>query len=106
MDLAKSIGPDCQLKTIGLRPGEKIHEEMIATSDSFYTYDIGSYYVILPVDTFENSESFMNIPKWKAKDYIEYWKADKVPEMFSYNSFNNTEWETEESLIELIKNYT
>ena len=48
MDVAEAIGPDCEKKIIGLRPGEKIHEEMITSSDSFYTYDIGNYFTILP----------------------------------------------------------
>ena len=48
-DLAKSIGPSCKIKYVGVRSGEKIHEEMITASDSFTTYDIGKYYVILQV---------------------------------------------------------
>ena len=50
LDIAKAIAPECKLKFIGIRPGEKIHEEMITYSDSHYTYDIGKYYVILPFD--------------------------------------------------------
>src|SRR5690554_2651812 len=48
MDVAEAIGPECEKKINGIRPGEKIHEEMITTSDSFYTYDLGKYYAILP----------------------------------------------------------
>ncbi len=48
LDLAEAIAPDCTLETIGIRPGEKIHEEMITPSDSFTTYDLGKYYAILP----------------------------------------------------------
>ena len=48
IDLAKSIEPNCKIKVIGIRPGEKIHEEMISESDSFTTFDIGDYYIILP----------------------------------------------------------
>ena len=47
-EVAKAIGPNCEQKNIGIRPGEKVHEEMITASDSFFTYDIGSYYVIVP----------------------------------------------------------
>ncbi len=47
-DVAIAIGPDCKYPVVGIRPGEKIHEEMITSSDSFSTYDLGEYYVILP----------------------------------------------------------
>ena len=47
-DVAQAIGPNCKHKVIGIRPGEKIHEEMITASDSFFTYDIGEYFVIVP----------------------------------------------------------
>ena len=52
-DLAKSIGPNCRINFVGIRPGEKIHEEMISSSDSFNTIDIGKYFIILP--TINNS---------------------------------------------------
>ena len=45
-DLAEAIGPGCKKHIIGIRPGEKIHEEMITVSDSFSTIDLGSYYAI------------------------------------------------------------
>lgn len=47
-DVAKAIGPDCEQRVVGIRPGEKIHEEMITESDSFNTVDLGRYYAILP----------------------------------------------------------
>lgn len=49
-DLAEAIGPSCEKPIVGIRPGEKIHEEMITASDSFATVDLGAYYAILPVD--------------------------------------------------------
>ena len=49
-DLAKAIGPNCKIEVTGIRPGEKIHEEMITTSDSFTTIDLNQYYAILPSD--------------------------------------------------------
>jgi UDP-N-acetylglucosamine 4,6-dehydratase len=49
-DLAEAIGPGCQKPVSGIRPGEKIHEEMITSSDSFTTIDLGDYYAILPTD--------------------------------------------------------
>lgn len=94
LDVAEAIGPDCKKPVIGIRPGEKIHEEMITSSDSFFTFDLGKYYAILPQN-----------PMWKMDDYCAHFNAKKVPEGFSYNSKNNTEWETVESLRSLIKKY-
>ncbi len=91
MDVAQAIGPECEHKINGIRPGEKIHEEMITSSDSFTTYDLGKYYVILP-----------QVTNWKLADYIENFKASLVPQGFHYTSQNNTEWETVESLRKLI----
>ena len=94
LDIAKAIGPKCEHKTIGIRPGEKIHEEMITSSDSFTTYDLGKYYVILP-----------QTPSWKLSEYINYFKAKPVPQGFNYSSGSNTEWETVNTLRELIKEH-
>jgi UDP-N-acetylglucosamine 4,6-dehydratase/5-epimerase len=91
-DVAEAIGPDCEHKVVGIRPGEKVHEEMITPSDSFYTYDLGKYYTILPSN-----------PKWKLKDYIQSQNATKVAEGFHYHSGENTQWETVASLRNLIK---
>lgn len=94
MDVAEAIAPSCEHKVIGIRPGEKVHEEMITPSDSFYTYDLGKYYTILP-----------SKPKWKVDNFIAEHKAKKVEEGFAYNSGENTEWETVESLRGLIKEH-
>ena len=94
LDIAKAIGPECEIKVIGIRPGEKIHEEMITVSDSYSTYDLGKYYVILPQMT-----------TWKIEDYIKHFAARLVPDGFSYSSDKNTEWETVEQLRVLIKNH-
>ncbi len=91
MDIAKAIGPNCQHKVIGIRPGEKIHEEMITSSDSFFTYDLGKYYAIIP-----------QTPIWAVDSFIERFNAQKVPDGFSYNSGDNEEWETIDSLRSLI----
>lgn len=91
MDIAEAIGPDCEHKVIGIRPGEKVHEEMITPSDSFYTYDLGKYFTILP-----------SHPKWKLDEFIKEFSAEMVPHGFAYNSGTNTEWETVESLRNLI----
>ena len=93
-DVAEAIGPDCEKPIIGIRPGEKIHEEMISSSDSFFTYDLGKYYVILPTVT-----------DWNIEDYKKAFHAQKVENGFSYTSGENKEWETVESLKELIKKH-
>jgi len=93
-DVAKAIGPQCMHKEVGIRPGEKIHEEMITTSDAFYTYDLGKYYVIIP-----------QTPIWNLKDFISNFNAKLVAEGFSYNSGANKDWETVDSLRALIKEH-
>lgn len=93
-DVATAVAPDCRQEVIGIRPGEKIHEEMITSSDSFYTYDLGKYYTILP-----------SVPKFSINEYITFFSAKKVTEGFNYDSGTNTEWETIESLRQLIKNH-
>lgn len=91
MDLAKAIGPNCDYKIIGIRPGEKIHEEMITDSDSFFTLDIGKYYVIIPQE-----------PKWKKEDFIKTFDAKTVPIGFRYNSATNDDWLSIEAIRKLI----
>ena len=94
MDIANAIGPDCEHRINGIRPGEKIHEEMITSSDSFTTYDLGKYYVILP-----------QVPNWRVSDYIDHFSAKLVPKGFNYTSNDNTEWESVESLRKLISEH-
>lgn len=94
LDVAEAIAPGCEKIVVGIRPGEKIHEEMISTSDSFYTYDLGKYYVILPPVT-----------KWKLENFVTEFNAQKVPNGFCYNSGSNHEWETVDSLRMLIKTH-
>ena len=93
-DVAEAICPNCEIKVVGIRPGEKIHEEMIAASDSFTTYDLGKYYVILP-----------QVTNWNLNEYISSFNAKKVPQGFYYNSGENTEWESVDSLRNLIKEH-
>jgi UDP-N-acetylglucosamine 4,6-dehydratase len=94
MDVAKAIGPECEHRIIGIRPGEKIHEEMITSSDSYNTYDLGKYYVILPT-----------VPNWNIEEFKSSFNAKKVENEFNYSSGQNTEWETVESLRKLIQNF-
>jgi FlaA1/EpsC-like NDP-sugar epimerase len=75
-------------KIIGIRPGEKIHEEMISISDSFNTIDIGKYYVVIPVNDELKIQEFL----------IKKFNGIKVKYGFNYNSGSNSDKETIESL--------
>lgn len=90
-EVAKAIAPDCKIEIIGIRPGEKVHEEMITSSDSFTTYDLGDYYVILP-----------QVPNWNLEQYIKHFNAKKVTPGFNYSSGENEEWVSAKELRELI----
>lgn len=91
-ELAEAIGPSCEHKVVGLRPGEKIHEEMITSSDSFSTYDLGKYYVILP-----------QVPVWNREQFISTFGARPVTPGFSYSSGANDEWLSVEQIRSLIR---
>jgi UDP-N-acetylglucosamine 4,6-dehydratase (inverting) len=90
--VAKAIAPNAKLDFIGIRAGEKLHEEMITESDSFYTIDIGKYYAILPAGC-------------NKKKYIDYYKGKEVPLGFRYNSGENSEWVNVEEMRKLIKEF-
>ena len=92
MDIANTICEKCEKKIIGIRPGEKIHEEMITPSDSYNSYDLGKFYVILPTN-----------PTWNLNDYLKKYNGKKLKEGFSYNSGTNTEWVSIRDLKNLIK---
>jgi UDP-N-acetylglucosamine 4,6-dehydratase (inverting) len=90
-DVAKVIGPDCEHPIIGIRPGEKIHEEMITSSDSFNTVDLGKYFAILPSAGAHSVES-----------YCAAHGGQLVPPGYSYDSGSNTDFLTVEQLRKLI----
>lgn len=93
-DVANAIGPECKHPVVGIRPGEKVHEEMITVSDSFNTVDLGKYYAILP-----SSETVLR------QRYIEEDGAAPVPVGFSYNSGDNPDFLTVPQLRELIRRH-
>lgn len=93
-DLAEAICPECEKNIIGIRPGEKIHEQLITPSDSFYTYDLGKYYAILPQK-----------PTFDLDSFIRKYDASKVEEGFHYSSRTNPDFETVESLRRLIQTH-
>ena len=94
VDVAAAIAPNCKHEEVGIRPGEKLHEEMITISDSLNTLDLGKYYVILPQQ-----------PIFDINEYKKHFSAKGVSQGFSYNSGTNDQWETIESLRHLIKKY-
>ena len=92
MDIAKAIGPNCKIKLIGIRPGEKIHEELVSSSDSINTIDIGKYYIILPSKNKEILKKFSKVIKFK-----------HVKNNFSYSSGANNKFLKVNELRNLIK---
>lgn len=94
-DVATAIAPNLPQIEVGIRPGEKLHEEMITKTDALDTIDIGKYYVILPSVSFVHSK----------EEFIKHYKAVPVPEGFHYSSDCNTEWETVESMRDKIRKY-
>ena len=96
-DVASAIAPNMTQKIVGIRPGEKLHEEMITATDSYNTVDLGKYYAILPQKS--------PYSQYSKEDYKKAFNGFDVANGFSYNSGNNSEWETVESLRELVKNH-
>jgi UDP-N-acetylglucosamine 4,6-dehydratase/5-epimerase len=94
IDVAKAVGPDCQHPIIGIRPGEKIHEEMITASDSFNTVDLGSYYAILPA-----------AGKHTAETYCAAHGGQLVPPGYAYNSGTNKYFLTVDEIRKLIRQH-
>ena len=90
-DVAEAIGPGCQKPVVGIRPGEKIHEEMITSSDSFSTIDLYDYYAILPSDGSVH-DAYLNNGR----------PCREVPQGFAYNSGSNPQFLSVDMIRELI----
>lgn len=88
-DLAMAIAPECEIKIVGIRPGEKLHEAMITEDDARHTIEYEKYYVIQP-----------EFPWWSNADFK---RGQLLNEDFSYTSDNNTDWLTVEQLRELVE---
>ena len=93
-DVAEAIGPNCEKPIIGIRPGEKIHEEMITASDSFSTINLGNYYAILPSDG-----------SVQQRYQTSRLSVESVEPGFAYNSGTNTDFLSVEKLRELIREH-
>jgi UDP-N-acetylglucosamine 4,6-dehydratase len=86
IDLARVVAPECRHDVVGIRPGEKLHEQMIGAEDAYYTYEYPEHFKILPA-----INNWANSPE-RIKDGI------KVTEGFVYASDNNAEWMTDVQL--------
>ena len=93
-DLAEAIGPTCEKRIVGVRPGEKIHEQMISRADSHTTYDLGAHYVVLP-----------QTPGFAISEFVEHFGAKKVTSGFEYGSGENSEWLSVRDLRNLIRQH-
>ena len=91
-DIAKAVAPECEIKIVGIRPGEKIHEEMITKSDAPNTLDCGDFFIVYP---FNKKDEFLNHKNFK--------NSKSVPMDFSYSSGSNDEWLSISEIKKLIK---
>lgn len=87
VDLAKALAPECKLEVVGIRPGEKLHEQMIGEEDAHYTYEYPEHYKILPV-----INDWSTSPE-RIKDGVQ------VAQDFIYRSDNNADWMTKDELV-------
>jgi len=90
--IAKAISPTAILEEIGIRPGEKLHEEMITESDSYNTIEFDKYYAILPSNSLKEK-------------YLNHFNGWEVPKGFKYNSGTNSMWVDVEEMRQLISQY-
>lgn len=92
MDVAKVVAPECRTETIGIRPGEKLHEALITSDDAYHTVEFDDHYVVQPNDVW-----------WDREDYLKTTGAKPVPEGFQYSSDTNPVWMSREALTALLK---
>jgi len=93
-DLAEAIGPGCRREIVGIRPGEKLHEEMITLTDTLHTVEFKKYFVILP-----------SVPLWDVNEFIRTFQGAPCKEDFSYISGTNTDWLTVEQIRDLVRRH-
>ena len=93
IDLASALAPECKLKTVGIRPGEKLHESMVSEEESLVTYQYPDFFVIEP-----------QIKMWEAGTNLKYdgVEGKLVEQGFSYTSENNTEWLEVKDILKLV----
>ena len=91
-EVADAVAPVCEKKIVGIRPGEKLHEEMITITDALSTVEFDKYFVILP-----------SIPLWNIDKFTAFFKGKLCSDGFCYNSGTNSEWLSVEEIRALIK---
>ncbi|HUK99987.1 MAG TPA: UDP-N-acetylglucosamine 4,6-dehydratase (inverting) [Nitrospirota bacterium] len=92
LDLAEAIAPRCERTVVGMRPGEKLHEEMVTETDALNTVEFKNYFVILP-----------STPLWNLDQFIRIFNGEMCKTGFKYSSGTNTEWLTIDQIRKLIK---
>lgn len=92
LDLVKAIDGSCRVDVVGIRPGEKVHEEMITETDALSTIEFGDYFVILP-----------SMQLWDVERFTHEFNGRRCPSGFKYNSGSNTDWLSVEQLSNLIE---
>lgn len=94
LDVAKAIAPHAKYEIIGIRPGEKLHEEMITEMDSFQTMEFDKHFVIRP-----------SVDQWSEADYLKHFNGRKVSDLFKYNSALNDRFLTVEEIRSEIRRH-
>ena len=99
IDLVKAISSNGKIKIMGIRPGEKLHEEMVTASDSLNCYELNDQFIIIP-------QSFRFL-KWNIKEFLNKYKSSKPKnvEGYSYNSLENKKFLRVEEIRKLLKKY-
>ncbi|HVP06886.1 MAG TPA: polysaccharide biosynthesis protein, partial [Candidatus Acidoferrum sp.] len=93
-DLATAVAPDCRQVVVGIRPGEKLHEEMITETDALSTLEFDTYFVILP-----------SVQLWNVASYMDQHRGQKCTDGFRYSSATNSEWLSVEQIRTLIQTH-
>jgi len=94
LDVATAVAPGCKQESVGIRPGEKLHEEMITETDALNSLEFEDYFVILP-----------SMQLWDVNRYMETFNGKRCSDGFMYSSAANTEWLSVDDLRELIKEH-
>lgn len=92
LDVAKAVCTNCEYSFIGIRPGEKLHEEMITQTDAMNTYEFSTHFVIFPAE-----------PLWNERHYLKKYAGKVCPKGFSYNSLDNDTWLNVKKLRKMLK---
>ncbi|MDD5286347.1 MAG: UDP-N-acetylglucosamine 4,6-dehydratase (inverting) [Desulfuromonadaceae bacterium] len=91
-ELAEAIAPNCRIEHVGVRPGEKIHEEMITETDALNTVEFDKYFVIMP-----------SYPTWDLEKYVKTYNGKPCPQGFRYNSGENSDWLSVDQIREMVR---